>query len=457
MANAIKKPARISTRAVYTYLSIKNRILCCFLLSAALLSAQAINPTYRFHTNVGDIDVQLTPDVAPLTVANFLAYNNAGAYVNTVFHRSVPGFIIQAGGYQLQNHVLVATPQNAPVVNEFNVSNTTGTIAMAKLGSDPNSATNQWFFNLANNGSNLDAQNSGFTVFGHITNAAGLKVMNTIGSFPINPAGFPSPFDQIPMNNYRGTVQDGNFITISSIVPVPALTAPGFESAASAASTSTTGIAPGEFLAIYGQNLGPAPFVTLTLDSKGNALNSIGGTQVLFDGTPGIMVLSSVGQVNVVAPFNLDGKSSVNVTVTNGGIASNAVQFPVVAANPAIFTLNSSGKGDAAIVRLDASIVSTTSPASPGDTLILFGEGAGVATPALADGTIVSTTLPLVHAVLMIDGKVTPTLYTGGAPSLVNGVLQVNFVVPSMSAGAHSIQLQVGDRTSPAGVNLQTK
>ncbi len=442
---------------MYNPFSIKIGILCLGLLTTALLNAQTLNPTYRFHTNVGDIDVQLTPDVAPLTVANFLSYLNAGAYTDTVFHRSVPGFVIQAGGYQLQNHALVATAQNPAVKNEFNVSNTRGTIAMAQFGTDPNSATNQWFFNLANNGSNLDSQNGGFTVFGHIVNNAGLKVMDTIAGFPINPAGFPSPFDQIPLNNYRGTLQDGNFVQVTSIVPVPAITPAGVESAASAASTSSTGIAPGEFLAIYGQNLGPTPYVTLALDSNGNATNTLAGTQVLFDGTPGTMVLSSTGQLNVVAPFNVEGKTSVNVSVGYQGIVSNALRFPVVAANPAVFTLNSSGTGDGAIVRLDASIVSATSPASPGDILILFGEGAGPMNPALPDGAIVGSTLPIANAVLLIDGKSVPTLYTGGAPSLVNGVLQVNFVVPSLNAGAHSIQIQVGDRTSPTGVNLQTK
>jgi uncharacterized protein (TIGR03437 family) len=131
----------------------------------------------------------------------------------------------------------------------------------------------------------------------------------------------------------------------------------------------------------------------------------------------------------------------------------------VATANPGIFTLDASGKGDAAIVRTDGSVVSTSAPAQAGDVVLLFAEGYGVASPALADGAIVGSTLPLPAAAtsLLIDGQKVDTLYAGGAPGIVNGVLQVNFRVPALSAGSHSIQLQVGERISPTGVNLQTK
>ena len=423
------------------------RLFLVFLLSLPLF---AQNPTYRFHTNVGDIDVLLTPDVAPLTVANFLAYVNAGAYVNSIFHRSVPGFIIQAGGYQLQSGTPVPTPQNPPVQNEFNVTNARGTIAMAKLGTDPNSATSQWFFNLANNGANLDNQDGGFTVFGHITNSAGLAIMDRIGNYPTYNLD-NGAFSATPLNN-------GNLLLVTSIVPLPTTSAAGFLSAASFASTSVNGISPGELLTIYGTNLGPAQTTTLTV-ANGVAANLLAGTQVLFNSTPGTMIFTSNGQLSVIAPYNLTGKTSVTVGVIYQGTESATLAFPVVAANPAIFTLNSSGKGDGAIVRLDGSDVTTMNPASVGDTLVLFGEGYGATTPALPDGTIVGTTLPMPSGAfqLLIDGQPVPTLYVGGAPSLVNGVLQVNFVVPQLNAGSHSIQMQVGTRTSPAGVNLQTR
>jgi cyclophilin family peptidyl-prolyl cis-trans isomerase len=165
------------------------------------------------------MDVQLLPDSAPKTVANFLAYVNAGAYNNSIIHRSVPGFIWQGGGYQLIDDGLAAIPANAPVDNEFNVSNTYGTLAMALEGSDINSATTQWFFNETDNSTNLDSHS--FTVFGRIisTDTASMTVLNNIATVPVfstTPLG--SVFDQIPLLNYNGgPVQDANYVLVMSL------------------------------------------------------------------------------------------------------------------------------------------------------------------------------------------------------------------------------------------------
>jgi uncharacterized protein (TIGR03437 family) len=427
-------------------------------VSFLCLSATVHAQTVRFHTNLGDIDVALTPAVAPITVANFLSYVNKGTYNATIFHRSVSGFVIQGGGFQLQGNSPVASAQDAPIKNEFNVSNTRGTIAMAKLGNDPNSATNQWFFNLGDNGANLDGQNGGFTVFGKIVNNAGLNVMDKIAAQPVY--NLTSPFDSIPLTGYKGGgILAGNYISVSSIAQVPAVTSGGVQSAASFASSSLTGVAPGEFLALYGTSFGPSQLTTLSIDSNGIVNTSLAGTRVLFDGTPAPIVYTSATQLSVIVPANVAGKDTVSVVVEYQGVTAPGVQLRVVAANPAIFTLSSSGSGDGAIVRLDGSVVNSKNPASSGDTLLLFGEGQGTTAPALADGAIVGSSLPLpvVPPVLLIDGQVVPTLYAGGAPSLVNGVLQVNFKVPQLAPGSHQIQLQTGDRTSPSGVTLQTK
>ncbi len=441
-----------------------KKFLPLFVISALTALSQTNGPTYRFHTNVGDMDVMLTPSVAPQTVANFLAYVNAGAYTNTIFHRSVPGFVIQGGGYTVNNGVQIANnpspvkiPENPSVVNEFNVSNTRGTIAMAQPANSPNGATDQWFFNLTNNGSQLDTTSNGpFAVFGHIINNAGLTIMDRIAALPVTDYSsvFGADFSALPTS---GT----NFVTVYSIFPVPTLTAPGFQSAASYAASSTTGISPGEFLVIYGQSIGPAILSTLALNN-GVVSTNLGGTQVLFNGAPAPMIYTSSGQISCIAPYNISDFETINVTVMYNGVASNTLVFPVQPANPAIFTLNASGSGDGAVVRLDGSIVSAKNPAQVGDILELFGEGYGAPTSAtsLNDGQIVGTKLPVPAdptTWLLIDGTKVDTLYFGGAPSLVNGVLQVNFKVPSLAPGAHQIQLQVGSRKSPAGVTLYTK
>ncbi len=138
----------------------------------------------RFWTESGPINVRLYDDT-PLTKANFLQYVNSGAYDGTFIHRSIPGFVVQGGGFFATGPLGVdAVPTHPPVKNEPVHSNVRGTIAMAKLGGDPDSATSQWFFNLTDNSDNLDNQNGGFTAFGEITDAAGLAVMDQLAAFP---------------------------------------------------------------------------------------------------------------------------------------------------------------------------------------------------------------------------------------------------------------------------------
>jgi uncharacterized protein (TIGR03437 family) len=416
-------------------------------------------PQVRFHTNVGDIDVALTPDVAPLTVANFMSYVNKGAYVNSIFHRSLPGFIIQAGGFQLINHTRTAYTADAAIKNEFNVTNARGTIAMAKLDGNPNSATNQWFFNLNNNGSNLDNQNGGFTVFGKILNSAGLAVIDKMAGFPtFNLDG--NNFAATPLQNYKsGTIQDANYVLVTSIVTIPNTIPSAFTDAASSVGTSTTGIAPGQILAIYGKNIGPTALTSSAADSTGLLPNSVAGTRVLFNNNPVPILFTSSEQINVVAPYSLTGLNTVAVVVEYQGIRTGTISMPVAPANPSIFTSNY-GKGDAVIQRFpDYTLINSSNPAQPGDILILYAEGQGAVSPTLPDGSIVGATVPLpvVQPKLLIDGQPVPLSYAGSAPGLVQGALQVNFTVPQLAPGTHQIQLQVGDRTSPTGVTLATK
>ncbi len=137
-----------------------------------------------------------TGDGAPSTVQNFLNYVNDGDYVNSIIHRSIPDFIVQGGGFTVENLIVDPVPTDPPVANEFDSdrTNVRGTIAMAKLPGDPDSATNQWFFNVEDNSASLDNQNGGFTVFGQAlseTDLAPVDAINalpTIDATPANPA-----------------------------------------------------------------------------------------------------------------------------------------------------------------------------------------------------------------------------------------------------------------------------
>ncbi|MEQ9617269.1 MAG: peptidylprolyl isomerase [Phycisphaerales bacterium] len=139
-------------------------------------------PIARFRTvDFRNIDVELFINDTPITVANFFDYANAGDWDNTFFHRSVSDFVIQGGGFQAVDG-FDEVDERAPILNEPGISNLRGTIAMAKLGSNPNSATSQWFFNLGDNSENLDNQNGGFTVFGEIVSTIGLNSIDNIAN-----------------------------------------------------------------------------------------------------------------------------------------------------------------------------------------------------------------------------------------------------------------------------------
>ena len=160
----------------------------------------AVRITVRIAAATHTIDVALLDDDAPLTVANFLAYVDSGRYAANFFHRSVPGFIIQNGGFRFLNDTTYdLVPAFATVPNEPGVSNVRGTLAMAKIGGDPNSATSQWFINLADNAGNLDSQNGGFTVFGRVL-GAGMTVADQIAAVPrYNIGGVHPAWTDVPL------------------------------------------------------------------------------------------------------------------------------------------------------------------------------------------------------------------------------------------------------------------
>lgn len=157
---------------------------------------------------------------APLTSTNLQAYLTANRYSNTFIHRSVPGFVLQGGGFNVEDsadsYSLAQVTSFAPVANEFSTtrSNLRGTIAMAKLGSDPNSATSQWFWSLADNSANLDNQNGGFTVFGRVLGPSDLSTLDTLAAVKTYNAG--AAFSNIPLTSVT-QIDAYNFLRFSSI------------------------------------------------------------------------------------------------------------------------------------------------------------------------------------------------------------------------------------------------
>jgi len=198
-------------------------------ISAALFSYQAVATVIEIRTNMGVITVNLFDEDTPETVENFLDYVNSGAYAYNVVHRLESNFVIQAGGYQYNNELpLDEVATGVPVSNEPVLSNVRGTIAMAKLSGDPNSATSQWYINLSDNSQNLDIQNGGFTVFGQVIEN-GMTIVDEISELPrFNLGGAAT---SIPLINYseddatNGVEPDEeNFVLITDIVVTDAAT-----------------------------------------------------------------------------------------------------------------------------------------------------------------------------------------------------------------------------------------
>lgn len=166
-----------------------------FLFSAATYAA---NPQVEIKTNFGNIVLELYPDKAPKTVENFLSYVKDGYYAGTVFHRVIPGFMIQGGGF---DRTLKQKPARQPIENEATngLRNEVGTVAMARTP-DPHSASTQFFINVGNNAflnhTARTSQGYGYTVFGKVVK--GMEIVNRIATAPTGPAGpFPSDVPKV--------------------------------------------------------------------------------------------------------------------------------------------------------------------------------------------------------------------------------------------------------------------
>ena len=179
---------------------ISSVFVASLLLAVTAAAPTAANATIvQVETVLGNIDINLYDNATPATVTNFLDYVQNGDFTDSIFHRSVAGFIVQSGGFRTDlNAQITSIPTNPAVTNEPVYSSVRGTIAMAKLGNDPNSATSQWFINLANNAAGLDGQNGGFTVFGEVT-GAGMDVIDALAALPT--FAFASPFGELPLQN----------------------------------------------------------------------------------------------------------------------------------------------------------------------------------------------------------------------------------------------------------------
>jgi cyclophilin family peptidyl-prolyl cis-trans isomerase len=300
-----------------------------------------VSAAIRLTTILGAIDLALFGQQKPITVANFLNYVNQGRYfkidptngqlASSFFHRSAPGFVIQGGGYL--GTVNPAAPANAQptqvltfpsIQNEPGISNTRGTIAMAKISGQPNSATSEWFINLANNGgppSNLDTTNGGFTVFGRVVNN-GMTVVDAIAALPRY--NFGSPFDELPLRNYTtpNPIMVPNLVSIPAISQISTLTFSAMSSNPAVADATVSGTR----LLIAGHQVGSATITVTATDFDGGTVSQNFTANVVT--APGRLVqLSTRMQVGtgdnvLIGGFIMRGSSAKRLMIRGIGPSS---------------------------------------------------------------------------------------------------------------------------------------
>jgi cyclophilin family peptidyl-prolyl cis-trans isomerase len=355
-----------------------------------------VSAAIRLATVLGDIDLALFGQQKPITVANFLNYVSQGRYfitdatthqpASSFIHRSVPGFIIQGGGYL--GTVNPAQPANAQptqvlafpaIQNEPGISNRRGTISMAQFGSDPNSATSQWFINLADNGgppNNLDIRNNNagpYTVFGRVVNN-GMTVVDAIAAVPRFNLG--APFAELPLRNFTNTSPPmvSNLVSIPGITQISPLTFSVMSNNPAIADATVTGTR----LLVAGHQIGTATLTVTATDFDGATVSQNFTVNVIA--APGRLVqLSTRMQVGtgdnvLIGGFIISGTAPKRLMIRGIGPSTG---LSGALADPVLELFNSSGAmiasnnnwGDAAN-RQD--IVDTgIPPTSPNESAIL--------------------------------------------------------------------------------------
>ena len=238
---------------------------------------------------------------------------------------------------------------------------------------------------------------------------------------------------------------------------------PAVASVVNSASFASGDLAPGELVTIFGTSIGPsAPASTSFTPSTGQLPSTLDGIQVTFGGKAAPLLYGSAGQINAIVPFEVAGQSTVAVAITNTNGGSLSLALPVSAANPSIFSANSSGSGQGAIVNADLTKNSAANPAARGSVVEIYATGLGATTPASTDGVLTPAMNPPLIAqpvTVTIGGQNAQVMYQGAAPGLVAGVSQINVRVPAgvTPGSALPVTIKIGGVTSVNTVTMAVK
>ena len=248
-------------------------------------------------------------------------------------------------------------------------------------------------------------------------------------------------------------------ITVNYLVepaPPPAMT-----TFANAATFQPGALSPGMIFTILGTDLGPAQAVSGQV-INGRFTTAVSGVRVLFDGIPAPILFASATQINATVPYQLTGRAFAQMTVEYNGVASNSLAPRIVDSAPGIFTTD--GR-QAAALNADGTVNSPGNPAAAGNIVVLFATGEGQTSPGGVDGELVAATnlkRPMGQVRVRVNGADIPAteiFYAGSAPSLVSGLMQINFRL-SANAPANSstpVEIFVGAGQSPVGTTIAVR
>jgi uncharacterized protein (TIGR03437 family) len=250
-----------------------------------------------------------------------------------------------------------------------------------------------------------------------------------------------------------------NFLAFAPALPQPAISSNGITNGIVNAASFTGGaISPGEILTLFGANMGPSRGFIYQIDSTGKIAGYSAGTRVLFDGLAAPVLYTQENQVSVIAPFAIDGKSQVNIQVEYLGQPSLAISAPVAVTTPGIFTAAQNGTGQGAILLSDGHTANDpTHPAARGSIVSIFATGAGQTNPTGVDGQFAPSPAPspAQPVSVQIGGQDAEVVYAGGSPGSVEGLVQINVVVPQgIPSGNVPVSISIGKGQSQAGVTL---
>jgi uncharacterized protein (TIGR03437 family) len=213
-------------------------------------------------------------------------------------------------------------------------------------------------------------------------------------------------------------------------------------------------VAPGELITVRGFRFGPENGVGMQLDSSGKVSNQLAGVRVFFDDIAAPLLYAQAQQINAQVPWEVVSQSTTQVRVEYNGVFMGSMRVPVVQSVPAIFRAKYNSQ-QGAILNEDATLNSATNPARRGSVVAMFGTGGGVTNPGSVTGgftplaPLAFLTLP-VSVTIGIANSNAEVVYKGAAPTLVSGIMQINFRIPDfISPGpAQSVSVKIGDTAS---------